>query len=65
MADIINLNKARKAKTKQRQKLQAVENRVVHGVSTKTRALEKERRMREVEKIGGHLLNSEELNKKS
>ncbi len=65
MADIINLNKARKAKTKQRKNLQAVENRVVYGISTKTRGLEKQRRMREVEKVDGHLLKSEDLNKKS
>ena len=64
MGDIINLNKARKAKTKQRQNLQAMENRVVHGISTKARKREKDRHMREVEKVDGHLLNSEDINKK-
>ena len=64
MADIINLNKARKAKTKQRKTLQAVQNRVVYGLSTKTRKSEKKGRLRDDTKFDGHLLNSEDLNKK-
>ncbi len=64
MGDIINLNKARKAKTKQRKKLQAVDNRLIHGLSTKARKAEKDRQIHEVKKLDGHLLNSEDLNKK-
>jgi hypothetical protein len=43
MADIINLNKARKAKVKQADKAKAAENRVVFGTSTKLKQLEKAR----------------------
>lgn len=65
MADVVNLNKVRKAKTKQREKLQAAENRLVHGISTKARKVEKERQLREVKKIDAHLLKSEDVNKNS
>jgi hypothetical protein len=64
MADLINLNKARKAKTKQRATAKAVENRIVYGISTTVRKLEKEKQKRDAEKIGHKLLNSESDNKK-
>ena len=65
MGEIVNLNKVRKAKTKQREKLQSEQNRLVHGLSTKARKLEKERQLREVKKIDAHLLKSEDINKNS
>ncbi len=43
MTEIINLNKARKAKLKQKEIAKAQENRVVYGLSTKVRKLEKDR----------------------
>ena len=42
MPEIINLNKARKAKLKQKEIVKAQENRVIYGVSTKIRKLEKD-----------------------
>ena len=47
------------------EKLQAAENRLVHGLSTKARTAEKERQLREVKKIDAHLLKSEDVNKNS
>lgn len=43
MTEIINLNKIRKAKKKQKEIETAQQNRVIHGISTKARKLEKAR----------------------
>lgn len=64
MADLINLNKARKAKTKQRETAKAVENRIIYGISTGVRKLEKAKQKRDAEKIDHKLLNSGPDNKK-
>lgn len=64
MADLINLNKARKAKTKQRATAKAAENRVIYGISTTVRKLEKTKQKRDAEKIDHKLLNSGPNNKK-
>jgi len=64
MADLINLNKARKAKTKQRETAKAAENRVVYGLSTRIRKLEKSKQQKETEKIDNKRLDSASDNKK-
>ena len=64
MADLINLNKARKAKTKQRETAKAVENRIIYGISTDVRKREKAKQKRDAEKIGHKRLNSAPDNKK-
>lgn len=64
MTDLINLNKARKAKTKQRATAKAAENRIIYGISTTVRKLEKTKQKRDAEKIDHKLLNSGPNNKK-
>ena len=64
MADLINLNKTRKAKIKQRATAKAKENRIVYGISTTVRKLEKAKQKRDTEKIDHKLLNSGPDNKK-
>jgi len=64
MAELINLNKARKAKVKQRETAQAAQNRLIHGISTHDRKLEKARQKLETGKIDGKLLKTESDNKK-
>ena len=56
MAELINLNKARKAKVKLEKKAQATENRITHGISTHIRKTAKEKQKREAEKVEGHRL---------
>ncbi len=65
MAEIVNLNKARKAKLKQSEKLKAKENRVLFGVSTKARAVELEQREKALAKLEQHRLDLPENNKNS
>lgn len=64
MADLINLNKARKAKAKQRETARAAENRIIYGISTTVRKLEKAKQKRDAEKIDHRLLNTGIDNKK-
>ena len=64
MADLINLNKARKAKAKQRETTKAAENRIIYGISTSVRKLERAKQKRDIEKIDDKLLNSGPDNKK-
>jgi hypothetical protein len=64
MADLINLNKARKAKAKQRETARAAENRIIYGISTTVRKLEKAKQKRDAEKIDHKLLNAGIDNKK-
>ena len=54
MTEIINLNKARKAKIKQKEKQKAQQNRVVFGLSANERKAERERLRREEIRHDGH-----------
>ncbi len=64
MTDIVNLNKVRKAKQKQVKKLQAEQNRVVYGLSSKLRKLEKDKEAK-IERVWSeNLLQRGEDNKK-
>jgi len=58
MTNIVNLNKARKAKLKQEKKREAGHNRVVHGLSVAARKLEKARQAREEERLDAHILKT-------
>jgi len=60
MTDIINLNKARKAKLKQSRDAQAAENRIRYGLSTRTRKLHAELQEKAKAQLEQHRLNSEE-----
>ena len=64
MADLINLNKVRKAKKKQDEKSKAEENRIVYGISTTVRKQEKLRQKRDAQKLGQKRLITEADNKK-
>jgi len=64
MAELINLNKVRKAKTKQRETAKAAENRIIYGISTVVRKQEKAKQKRDAEKIDHKLLTSGADNKK-
>lgn len=64
MTEIINLNKIRKTKLKQQKKMQAQENRVIHGTSSKRRKLEREKHKRQQEALEGKRLDPAEDNKK-
>jgi hypothetical protein len=63
MADIINLNKVRKAKTKQSKTAQAAENRILYGVATIDRKVEKARQKQETKKLENHKLGTHSNNK--
>ena len=64
MTEVINLNKARKAKKKQRQSEQAIQNRVVYGISTKIRKAGADQQKRETVKLDLKVLKSGDDNKK-
>ncbi len=64
MTEIINLNKARKAKTKQAKKLQAAQNRITHGISTKVRKIDQARENKTERDWSANLLQRSEENKK-
>lgn len=64
MADLINLNKVKKAKKKQDEKSRAEENRIVYGISTTVRKQEKLRQKRDAQKLGQKRLTTEADNKK-
>ena len=64
MADLINLNKVRKAKKKQDEKSKAEENRIIYGISTTVRKQEKLRQKRDAQKLGQKRLTTEADNKK-
>ncbi|WP_303831077.1 DUF4169 family protein [Asticcacaulis taihuensis] len=64
MADLINLNKVRKAKKKQDEKSKAEENRIVYGISTTVRKQEQLRQKRDAQKLGQKRLTTEADNKK-
>ncbi len=63
MADIINLNKARKAKIKQSKTAQAVENRIRYGIAAMDRKVERAKQKQEVEKLENHKLGTHHNNK--
>jgi hypothetical protein len=64
LTDIINLNKARKAKLKQSKTKQAAENRVRFGTSSKIRAAQAREQDRQVARIDGHRLATTVENQK-
>ena len=64
MTEIINLNKARKAKQKQVKKLQAERNRVTHGLSSKLKAVERDKQAKIERAWSENLLQRGENNKK-
>jgi len=64
MADLINLNKVRKTKKKQSETAKAAENRIIYGISTTVRKLEKAKQKRDAEKIDHKRLDSGDNNKK-
>lgn len=64
MSNIVNLNKARKAKTKAEKQKKAVENRIIFGTSTKVRNLEIKKADMEAKKLDQRLLNTTDGNKK-
>ncbi len=64
MTEIVNFNKVRKAKQKQVKKLQAEQNRVTYGLSSKLRKLEKDKNAK-IERVWSeNLLQRGEDNKK-
>jgi hypothetical protein len=58
MADILNLNKARKAKAKQQDKTQAAANRALHGMSKAEREAQRKEAERSRREIDGHKRDS-------
>ncbi len=58
MSDLINLNKARKAKAKQSQAAAAGQNRILYGVSTKKRKSDAATNRRHDETLDGHRLST-------
>jgi len=58
MTNVVNLNKARKAKRKQEDRHLAERNRVVHGISAKVRKQVKARQAEASERLDGHILKS-------
>jgi len=65
MADVVNLNKVRKAKLKQHETAKAAQNRVVFGISTKVRKLDKLNEVRATRKLDQNLRQLDADNKKS
>jgi len=63
MTEIINLNKARKAKLKQKEAAKAQENRVVYGLSTKVRKLERDRQALKDKKVSENRVDTDDNNK--
>ncbi|ESQ94538.1 DUF4169 family protein [Asticcacaulis benevestitus] len=63
MAEMINLNKARKAMIKQREASKAAENRIIYGISTKVRNLEKTRQKTKADKLAQKRLKPDDDNK--
>lgn len=55
MADIVNLNKARKAKLKQQKAAKAAQNRIVHGLPKHEKARERLEQVRERNTLEGHV----------
>ncbi|MGA9657787.1 MAG: DUF4169 family protein [Asticcacaulis sp.] len=64
MADIINLNKVRKAKQKQAKVEQAAENRILHGLSGQVKNLHQRIQKQRAAKIAQHKLDTPSTIKK-
>jgi nitrous oxide reductase accessory protein NosL len=60
MAELINLNRARKAKARDAAKAQAVVNRAKHGRSGAEKAAETLEAARQAQRLDGHRLPDEE-----
>ena len=60
MAEIINLNRARKAKTKAEKEKTAKANRVLHGTPKSLRKLEEARKGKADQALSGHRLENQE-----
>jgi hypothetical protein len=54
MAEIVNLNRARKQKARSVDKTRAAENRALHGRTKAEKALEEARRAQEAERLEAH-----------
>jgi hypothetical protein len=59
MAEIVNLNRARKARTKAEKEKTAEANRVLHGTPKVLRNLEKARKDKADQGLAGHRLESD------
>jgi hypothetical protein len=59
MAELINLNRVRKAKARAEKADRAQANRVVHGTPTHLRRLEDAKAQKAAEKLAGHKLEPE------
>jgi len=57
MAEIVNLRRARKAKTRAADEVEAANNRAQHGVSEKLRTLNKARAEKDAGQLAAHRLN--------
>ncbi|WKL57570.1 DUF4169 family protein [Asticcacaulis sp. ZE23SCel15] len=64
MSNIVNLNKARKAKNKADKQKKASENRIIFGISTKIRNVEIKKADLESKKLDQRLLSPLDGNKK-
>ena len=60
MADVVNLNKARKAAARRQEEARAAENRLVHGRSKAQRTLEKAREDKARRELEGHRIETED-----
>lgn len=59
MTDVVNLNKFKKAKEKQRKVDKANQNRIVFGLSTKLRKAKRTEGLRDDEKLDGHVIETD------
>ena len=59
MAEIINLNRARKAKAKAEKGKTAQANRIAHGTPKALKKLEQAKQEQAAERLGGHKLENE------
>lgn len=63
MADIVNLNRARKAKQKAEKEKTAEANRILHGTPKALRKLEKARKDKADQGLSGHKLQDSQNDK--
>ncbi len=56
MSDVVNLNKARKAKAKQSQAAKAAQNRILHGLSAEKRMHMRLMNSQDSKKLANHVL---------
>jgi hypothetical protein len=60
MAEIVNLNRARKARAKAEKTKQAETNRVLHGTPKQLRKLEQARKDQAEQRVSGHTLEKDD-----